>query len=72
MTFIHFTKQRIVNFKTYILSKGIKKLKNFVFNADVLSKVAQAQDVNELFNSDTQRPTDTVTQRTIYRDCMGN
>ena len=27
---------------------------------------AQAQDVNKLFNSDT------VTQRTIYRDCMGN
>ena len=26
----------------------------------------QAQDVNKLFN------TDTVTQRTIYRDCMGN
>ena len=30
------------------------------------TQAAQAQDVNKLFNSDT------VTQRTIYRDCMGN
>ena len=29
-------------------------------------QAAQALDVNKLFNSDT------VTQRTIYRDCMGN
>ena len=29
-------------------------------------QAAQAQDVNKLFNSDI------VTQRTIYRDCMGN
>ena len=32
----------------------------------VLPQAAQAQNVNKLFNSDT------VTQRTIYRDCMGN
>ena len=32
----------------------------------IYSQAAQAQDVNKLFNSDT------VTQRTIYRDCMGN
>ena len=31
-----------------------------------LSQAAQALDVNKLLNSDT------VTQRTIYRDCMGN
>ena len=31
-----------------------------------LSQAAQAQDVNKLFNSDT------VMQRTIYKDCMGN
>ena len=30
------------------------------------TQAAQAQDVNKLFNSDT------VTQHTIYRDCMGN
>ena len=30
------------------------------------TQAAQAQDVNKLFNSDI------VTQRTIYRDCMGN
>ena len=29
-------------------------------------QAAQSQGVNKLFNSDT------VTQRTIYRDCMGN
>ena len=32
----------------------------------VHTQAAQAQDVNKLFNSDI------VTQRTIYRDCMGN
>ena len=30
------------------------------------SQAAKVQDVNKLFNSDT------VTQRTIYRDCMGS
>ena len=43
----------------------------FTFNTSDIreqepAQAPQAQNVNKLFNSDT------VTQRTIYRDCMGN
>ena len=44
----------------------VSKRRGWVVQCLVIPQAAQAQDVNKLFN------TDTVTQRTIYRDCMGN
>ena len=48
-----------------VLSQDRSKDSSFSFSFSK-SQAAQARDVNKLFNSDT------VTQRTIYRDCMGN
>ena len=69
------TGERYSNFKTNLLEvkgEGISSVQYKIIQRPrgddfkVEPQAAQAQDVNKLFNSDI------VTQRTIYRDCMGN